>query len=325
MKQFTIQPQEAGQGALKYISRLLPCASMGLLRKSLRKKNIVLNDKKIEGKEKLQAGDVLTVWFSDDTLTKFMTGTKGEKPISSTAGMDFAKYILYEDENLLVLNKPAGLLSQGDGSGEASLNDGLLAYLKDQVTATVKPSICNRLDRNTSGLVLAGKTVQGLQALNELIKDHALQKTYRALVYGKLEGNGTLCGFLVKNHKTNQVTYSETKKDGALPIESRYRVLRQLTIQGISCTLVEVQLITGRSHQIRIHFASIGHPLLGDRKYGNPESLAASQKLHIRRQMLHAYQLTFPKLSGVLETVSEKQFQAELGGRLLGDSTWFVV
>lgn len=311
MKQFTIQPNEAGQGALKYISKLLPSASMGLLRKSMRKKNITLNNTKMEGKEKLQAGDVLTVWFSEETLAKFMERDTPQVEISSR-WKDFPQWIVYEDDQILVLNKPAGLLSQGDGSGKESLNDGLLSYLHDQVTATVKPSICNRLDRNTSGLVLAGKTVQALQALNGLIKDRSLKKEYQALVLGHMEGSGVLKGFLVKNHQTNQVRYTEKNGPGALPIETRYHVLDTFTKKGISFSRVQVELVTGRSHQIRLHFSSIGHPLLGDRKYGNKESLAASDKLHIRRQMLHAFQITFPMLSGPLENLSGKCFQADL-------------
>lgn len=311
MKQFTIQPNEAGQGALKYLCKLLPGASMGLLRKSMRKKNITLNNKKIEGREKLQAGDVLTVWFSEETLAKFME-TEEVKPAISSRWSDFPKWIVYEDDQILVLNKPAGILSQGDGSGKDSLNDGLLSYLHDQVTATVKPSICNRLDRNTSGLVLAGKTVQALQALNGIIKDRSLHKEYQALVLGHMEGSGVLKGFLVKNHETNQVRYTEKNGPGALPIETHYQVLHTFVKKDIPMSLVQVQLVTGRSHQIRLHFSSMGHPLLGDRKYGNPESVAASEKLHIKRQMLHAFQITFPKLSGSLEKVSEKRFQAEL-------------
>ena len=320
MKQFTIQPGEAGQAVLKYLSRLLPGATMGLLRKSMRKKNITVNQKKIEGREKLKTGDVVTVWFSEETLLHFMGQQEDKMPVGKWN--DFAKYIVYEDENLLVLNKPAGLLSQGDGSGTASLNDGLLSYLHNQVTSTVKPSICNRLDRNTSGLVLAGKTILGLQELNRLIKDHRLRKKYKALVYGVLQGDGILKGYLVKNHETNQVTFSKVPKKGAVPIESRYRVIAHLSIQGILATLVSVTLVTGRSHQIRIHFSSLGHPLLGDRKYGNPESVSASEKLHIGRQMLHAFQITFPSDLESLKNLEGKTFQAPLPkdfSRLLRD------
>ncbi len=311
MKEFTIKKEEAGQSALKYLARLLPEAPMGLLRKSMRKKNVTLNGKKMEGKEKLAAGDVLAVWFADETLEKFM-GAKEEKRGSLP---DFPKWIVYEDEEILVINKPAGILSQGDASGAPSLNDGLLSYLGNR-TSSVKPSICNRLDRNTSGLVLAGKTISSLQTLNALIKDRSLHKIYDAIVLGEVPEAGTLKGYLVKDHETNRGRYSEREVPGAVPIETRYKRKGVYHKAGVTYSHVEVLLVTGRSHQIRIHFASIGHPLLGDTKYGNPESLAASRALGIRRQMLHAARLVFPE-TGLL---AGKEFGAEVPGdmRTLG-------
>lgn len=312
MKEWTVAPAEAGQSVWKYVTRLLPGAAAGLLRKSMRKKNITVNGKKVEGKEKLQAGDRVTIWFSEDTLANFMQAETPNKEEDERAWPDFSNWILYEDGEVLVLNKPAGLLSQGDGSGNPSLNDGLLWHLKNDIRGMVKPSICNRLDRNTSGIVVAGKTVQSLQVLNDLIKDHALRKEYQALVWGKMEGEGVLKGFLVKNHKTNQVRYTERKEEGALPIETHYHVLKTFEKEGTPYSLVQVRLVTGRSHQIRIHFSSIGHPLLGDKKYGNAESVRASQKLHIHRQMLHAFRLTFPEIEGNLSALSGKTLLAPL-------------
>ncbi len=310
MKEFTVQKSEAGQSALKYLARLLPAAPMGLLRKSMRKKNVTLNGKKMEGKEKLAAGDVLSVWFAKETLTKFM-GAKEE--VQEKRLPDFPKWIVYEDENLLVINKPAGILSQGDASGDVSLNDGLLSYLGNR-ESSVKPSICNRLDRNTSGLVLAGKTIAALQTLNALIKDRSLHKIYFALVLGEVAESGTLKGFLVKDHETNQGRYSEKKVPGAVPIETRYKRKGIFHKDGVTYSLVEVLLVTGRSHQIRIHFASIGHPLLGDKKYGTKESLAASRALSIHRQMLHAARLVFPEMEGEMGYLSEKEFRAGMPG-----------
>ena len=312
MKEWIVTPAEAGQSVWKYVTRLLPGAASGLLRKSMRKKNITVNGKKVEGKEKLQAGDQVTIWFSEDTLKSFMQVETSKKEEAEMTWPDFSKWIVYEDGEVLVLNKPAGLLSQGDGSGQPSINDGLLWYLRNDIHGMVKPSICNRLDRNTSGLVVAGKTVQSLQALNGLIKDHALCKEYKALVWGEMEGRGVMKGFLVKNHKTNQVRYTERKEEGALPIETHYQALETFAKNGVSYSLVQVRLVTGRSHQIRIHFASMGHPLLGDTKYGNPDSVRASHKLHIHRQMLHAFRLTFPEMEGTLSGVSGKTMVAPL-------------
>lgn len=307
MQEFIIQKEEAGQTVMKYLARLLPEASMGLLRKSMRKKNIVLNGKKIEGREKIAAGDSVKVWFSDETIEKFR-GKKEEAPKRDYP--DFETWILYEDENIVILNKPAGLLSQGDTSGAPSLNEALLSARESR--AGVTPSICHRLDRNTSGLVIAGKTMRGLQEMNALIKARSLTKVYQALVYGKTPASGILKGYLVKDHERNQVRYTERAEQGALPIETHYETLETVEAHGCLFSLVRVHLVTGRSHQIRLHFSSIGHPLLGDRKYGSRASLSASEALHIRRQLLHAASLTFPMLTDDFAYLSGKTFTAPL-------------
>lgn len=307
MQEFIIQKEEAGQTVMKYMARLLPEASMGLLRKSMRKKNIVLNGKKIEGREKIAAGDSVKVWFSDETIEKFR-GKREEAPKRDYP--DFETWILYEDENIVILNKPAGLLSQGDTSGAPSLNEALLSARESR--AGVTPSICHRLDRNTSGLVIAGKTVRGLQEMNALIKAHSLTKVYQALVYGKTPASGILKGYLVKDHERNQVRYTERAEQGARPIETHYETLETVEAHGCLFSLVRVHLVTGRSHQIRLHFSSIGHPLLGDPKYGSRASLSASEALHIRRQLLHAASLTFPALTDDFAYLSGKTFTAPL-------------
>lgn len=307
MQEFIIQKEEAGQTVMKYMARLLPEASMGLLRKSMRKKNIVLNGKKIEGREKIAAGDSVKVWFSDETIEKFR-GKREEAPKRDYP--DFETWILYEDENIVILNKPAGLLSQGDTSGAPSLNEALLSARESR--AGVTPSICHWLDRNTSGLVIAGKTVRGLQEMNALIKARSLTKVYQALVYGKTPASGILKGYLVKDHERNQVRYTERAEQGALPIETHYETLETVEAHGCLFSLVRVHLVTGRSHQIRLHFSSIGHPLLGDPKYGSRASLSASEALHIRRQLLHAASLTFPALTDDFAYLSGKTFTAPL-------------
>lgn len=309
MKSWIVSQAEAGTTAWKYVTRLLPNAAAGLLRKSMRKKNITLNGKKMEGKEKLVSGDRIDIWFSDDTISKFQDEMK-------TKGKDlsfFSSSILYEDENVLVLNKPAGLLSQGDGSGSPSLNDGLLAYLKNKITPAFRPSICNRLDRNTSGIVLAGKTMAALQQLSELIRTRAVSKTYTAMVWGETEKQGTFKGWMVKDERKNQVRCLDHEEEGARPVETRYKQIAVKRMGQDRCTLVEVHLITGRSHQIRVHFAHAGHPILGDRKYGTKESIDFSDRNHIRRQLLHAGKVRFSEhLNPPLEALSGKLFTARL-------------
>ncbi|WP_299145934.1 RluA family pseudouridine synthase [uncultured Dialister sp.] len=310
MKSWTVSQTEAGTTAWKYVTRLLPAAAGGLLRKSMRKKNITLNGKKMEGKEKLSAGDRIDVWFSDETISKF----QGEiiktekKPLSF-----FPSCIVYEDENVLVLNKPAGLLSQGDGSCSPSLNDGLLSYLKDEITPAFRPSICNRLDRNTSGMVLAGKNMAALQTLNELIRTRAVEKIYSAVVFGKTEKQGTFKGWMVKDEIKNRVLYLDHEETGARSVETSYERIAVGKWGNELVSLVKVHLITGRSHQIRVHFANAGHPLLGDRKYGTKESIALSTACHIKRQLLHAGEIRFPdNLPAPLEALSGKTFTADL-------------
>jgi len=310
MKSWIVTPSEEGVNGLKYVCRTLPAASMGLIRKSMRKKNITLNGKKMEGKEHLKAGDKVAIWFSDETLSKFMGNEKVEPKAEGLP--HFEDFIIYEDENILALNKPAGLLSQGDSSGSLSLNDGVLSYLKDFITPAFKPSICNRLDRNTSGLLLAGKNMEALQVLNDLIRSRSVHKYYEALVLGEVPGEGVFKGYMAKDREKNQVSFSEKPVRGSLPAETRFERLKTLTKNGITFSLVKILLVTGRSHQIRVHFQAAGHPLLGEKKYGSEESISASEKLHIRRQMLHAFRLGFPEMEGNLSNLSGKVMEAPL-------------
>lgn len=308
MKSWIVTPQEEGTLSFKYVSRLLPNAPSGLLRKSMRKKNITLNKKKIEGREVLKAGDEVQIWFSDDTLQKFM----GEEKKGRKDNMDFPSLILYEDDEILVLNKPAGLLSQGDASGAGSLNDGLLAYLHDLITPAFRPSICNRLDRNTSGIVLAGKTMNSLQKLNEMIKTRKIQKFYKALVLGETGEEGTYGGYMVKDSALNRVAYRSAPEEGARAVETRFERELVKETKGIIYSLVRVELVTGFSHQIRVHFAHDHHPLLGEKKYGTKESVRVSEILHIHRQMLHSSEVVFPEMEGELAYLSGKSFKAPL-------------
>ena len=307
MKEWMVSEAESGTRAFRYITRILPGAPAGLLRKSLRKKNITLNGKKMTGQEKLKGGDRISVWFSEDTLQKFMVPKAVEDVKPAVPG--FSSLIIYEDPEVLIMDKPAGLLSQGDGTGP-SLNDGVLSWLAKEITPAFRPSICNRLDRNTSGLVVAGKTMEALQTLNTLIRTRAIGKYYRALVYGKTEKVGVLTGFMKKDSARNRVLWLDHEEEGTYPVETRYERKEIFLKKGILYSLVEVELVTGKSHQIRVHFAHMGHPLLGDPKYGSEESRKASAILHVHRQMLHAYRLVFPELEGALSHLSGKIFEA---------------
>ena len=319
MRAFNVTKSDEGQTLIKYVSKLLSQAPMSVIHKALRKKNIDLNKKKASGKEIVKAGDTVQIWFSDETFDKFLASAQrhssksNSRDISKKELNDFKKAIIYEDDNVLLVNKWPGILSQQDDSEGNSLNDILLEYLSEMSKLrTVKPSICNRLDRNTSGIVVCGKTTKGLQAMNDIIKDRSIHKYYRCLVYGKLTGEDALTAFLKKDSKTNKVSILDKDAENAFPIETRYRSISNFEINGESVSYLEVLLVTGRPHQIRAHLASIGHPLLGDTKYGNRESISLSEKLSIKRQMLHAYSLTFPKLKGELAVLSDKKIEAAL-------------
>ena len=326
MKEFSISSKEAGQRMDKYLFKVLNQASKGFVYKMLRKKNIVLNDKKATGQEVLKAADQIKIYLSDETFAKFAsalvetpkTASKVSKAseigktVSKTTAVRHPKIqIVYEDEDILILNKPVGMLSQKAEKTDYSANELVIDYLLEsgQLTRaelrTFHPSICNRLDRNTSGLLIAGKTIHGLQEMAEALKSRSMQKYYRCLVAGQITEDAHLKGYLVKDHKTNKVSIQEKEVKDAAYIETAYHPIE---IYG-NITLLEVHLITGRSHQLRAHLASIGHPILGDSKYGNP---AINKNLRessgIRSQLLHAYRMEFP--DGTVVTAPEpKPFQ----------------
>lgn len=221
--------------------------------------------------------------------------------------------IIYQDEHILLFNKPSGMLSQKANAEDVSLMEYLEAYLlstgclDEAQMHLVRPSICNRLDRNTSGLLAAGISLAGLQTLNRLFRERSVRKFYRCIVCGSMTGEGHLHGFLTKNARTNTVEVAANAVKDAKPIETAYRVLS--TANGLS--LLEVHLITGRSHQIRAHLASIGHPILGDTKYGDPALNRAYLRSHgVRSQLLHAYRMEFPEVEGRLSYLSGRQFIA---------------
>lgn len=306
MKQFIIEENEAGQRFDKYLAKLLKEAPKSFFYKMMRKKNITLNGKKATGSEMLARGDTVKVFLSDETFDKFAG-------IQQVARAFCDLEVIYEDEDILFLNKPAGMLSQPADDKEPSLVEYLIGYLlktgsltEDQLR-TFKPSVCNRLDRNTSGLISAGKSLPGLQMLSELFHDRNLHKYYLCLVNGVLKEEAYIKGWLYKDEKTNKVTVYKEKKGDALPIETAYRPLGN----NGKITLLEVLLVTGRTHQIRAHLASIGHPLLGDGKYGK-ETLNRTyrDRYGLKYQLLHAYRVELPKLEGRFACLSQKTLVA---------------
>ena len=311
MKEFIINENEAGQRFDKYLGKLLREAPKSFFYKMLRKKNITLNGGKATGNEKLVQGDHIKLFLSDETFEKF-SGTE-EKIARAHQKLD----VIYEDENVLFINKPVGMLSQPADGKEPSLVEYLTGYLLENGSVTEEslhtfhPSVCNRLDRNTSGIVAAGKSLAGLQELSTLFHDRDLHKFYRCLVKGEIKKEKYIKGYLHKDEKCNKVTVQEKETPGALPIETRYR---PLSSNG-NVSLLEVELITGRTHQIRAHLAGSGHPIIGDFKYGNrPLNEAYRQKYGLQSQLLHAYRLQIPQIEGRLSYLSGKTFCADLPG-----------
>ena len=328
MRLLTVGENEAGQRLDKLLAKYMDKAPASFFYKMLRKKNITLNGKRAEGKERLKAGDEIRLFLADETIDGFsgMAGKTGKETTPQT-GSSLKKRlpaklrpeILYEDKHVIFFNKPAGLLSQKAKPSDVSLVEYLTEHLLESGEATrsslrsFRPGICNRLDRNTSGLVAAGKSLRGLQELNELFRVRNLHKYYRTIAVGSIREKQRIEGWLLKNERTNQVQIYQQKRADALPICTEYVPLKQLTYNGKPYTYLEINLITGRSHQIRAHLASIGHPLIGDTKYGNPKVNAEFRKnFGLEYQLLHAYRLELPELIGALSNLSGEQYIAPL-------------
>ncbi len=321
MQSHQIGPNEAGQRFDKFLHKYMPQATTSFFYKMLRKKNITLNGKKAEGKEILSVGDTIAFFFSDETFEKFRGISEGQ----NRKGCDTGEYkkaydtlkgiqVLYEDEHVVILNKPAGILSQKAEDKDLSLNEWLIGYLlkENQINErgleTFKPSVCNRLDRNTSGIVLCGKSLAGSQELSRIIKQRSVGKFYRTFVNGHMKEGARITGSLVKDDKTNKVTIHKDKGCGQ-DIETAYEPIENIR----NMTYLEVELITGKTHQIRAHLASIGHPIAGDGKYGNH---GVNEKIKgefgVKWQLLHAYRMEFPPMTGTLENLSGKVITAPL-------------
>lgn len=303
MQEIIIGKNEAGQRFDKYLFKFFKEAGSGFIFKMLRKKNIVLNDKKATGKEILELDDSVKIYMKDETIEKF----RGRVDFDV---VDNDLDVVYEDDNVIIVNKPSGILSQKSSEDDISINEMIISYLinKGEINeddlATFKPSICNRLDRNTSGLIAAGKTLRGLQVLSEMFKDRTLDKYYLAVVDGTVNEGADISGYLIKDETTNKVSI-DNEDNGGDRIETSYEPIDY----GEGVTVLEVKLVTGKTHQIRAHLASIGHPIIGDKKYGSEK---ANKKFkNIKNQLLHAWILKFPQMPDGFEGLSDKEIIAE--------------
>ena len=318
MQKLEVASNEAGQRLDKLLNKYLSQAGKGFLYKMMRKKNITLNGKKCDGSERVEEGDVISLFLADETIEKFSSPLPTEKaPASGTLNKKKTELsIVYEDKNILIVNKPSGMLSQKAKERDVSLNEHILNYLIDSghlpvsQLRTFRPSICNRLDRNTSGLVVAGTSLQGLQIMNGVLKDRSIHKYYQCIVKGKIDKPQMIAGFLKKDEAKNTVQIYPLEVEDSVPIMTEYVPVKS----SDTATLLRVTLITGRSHQIRAHLASIGHPIFGDFKYGDKAVNEWIQKKYkVRSQLLHSWKLVMPqKLPQPLEYLEGKEFIAPL-------------
>ena len=307
MKEFTIGTNDAGQRLDRFLAKAVPLLPASLAQKYIRLKRIKCNGKRIERDTRLNAGDVLQLYINDEFF---------EKPREDNAYLTVATpklNIVYEDEHILLVDKRPGLAVHPHDGAEygRTLIDHIQSYLyqkkewRPREENAFTPALCNRIDRNTGGIVIAAKTAEALRVMNQKIKDRELDKRYLAIVEGTPKPkDGSLKGYLFKDAKKNRVFVSDQPQTGAKTCQTNYKTI--VSKNGLS--LVECELITGRTHQIRAQFAHAGHPLLGDGKYGKLD-----KKYDRNYQALYSYRLTFTFTTeaGSLDYLNGKSFRVE--------------
>ncbi|MCQ2463367.1 MAG: RluA family pseudouridine synthase [Clostridia bacterium] len=298
MKSFTINKNDSGQRMDKYLTKSFPNLPKSLMYKYIRLKRIKLNGKRTEISTRLNEGDLVELYINDEFLVK---GEAHYDFMSASKSID----VVYEDDNIMLLNKKAGLLCHPDDSEYIDTLIGRIKrYLYEKgeydpdAEESFTPALANRIDRNTAGIVIAAKNAQALRELNLIIKERMLDKYYLCVAHGKMPKKHELLeGYLFKDEKKNMVTVSGKFKEGSKQIRTEYTVL---DYDG-KLSLLEIKLLTGRTHQIRAHLACIGHPLLGDGKYGSNE---LNKETGYKKQCLCSYKLHFGPFSDEIHMLS---------------------
>jgi 23S rRNA pseudouridine955/2504/2580 synthase len=306
MNEIVITANEAGQRLDKFLRKYLPDMPLGSIYRTIRTKQVVVNGRKSSEKYTLNEGDVLKFQIKIDDIKK-------------TKKLDFLNleydfHTAFEDNNLLVVEKKAGILVHSDEGASQNLTDEVLAYLYDkgeynpENEMTFSPSPCNRLDRNTEGLVVYAKNYDILKALNELIRDGNLEKYYAVLIKGKLKED-IYSAYILKNEKTNKSVIKKEYSPGAKEIKTR--VLNLDTVGQFS--YVEIELITGRSHQIRAHLSSMGNPIIGDPKYGDKKlNSTFKERFGLDKQLLIANKIIFKRCPDALKYMEDKTISMQI-------------
>ena len=307
MRTLYINKNDAGQRLDKFLSKAVKAMPKSLMYKGIRTKKIKVNRKRAEIGYVLAEGDTVELFISEEF---FSEGASDNAFMKLTPKLD----IVYEDENIMLLDKRPGLIVHSDDEEDVNtLISHVKAYLyrkgeyRPEDEQSFAPALCNRIDRNTGGIVIAAKNAEALRIMNEKIRNDELSKFYLAAVHGHMPKKAdTLHGYLRKDQANNIVDISTVKKPGYKEIITKYRVLDEKN----DLSLVEVELVTGRTHQIRAHFSSIGHPLLGDGKYGVNRD---DKKLGYKFQALYAYRLEFHfrTESGALSYLNGKSFSID--------------
>ncbi len=307
MKEFTVGANDAGQRLDRFLAKAVPLLPASLAQKYIRLKRIKCNGGRAQRDTRLEAGDVLQLYINDEFF---------DKPRQDNGYLTVASpklNVVYEDDHILLVDKRPGLAVHPHDGAEygRTLIDHIQAYLyqkgqwRPREENSFTPALCNRIDRNTGGIVIAAKTAEALRVMNQKIKDRELDKRYLAVVEGTPKPKeGSLKGYLFKDAKENRVFVTDTPKTGSKSCQTNYKVLAS----GGGLALVECELITGRTHQIRAQFAHAGHPLLGDGKYGK-----LNKRFDRSYQALYSYKLTFAFTTeaGSLEYLNGKSFQVE--------------
>lgn len=311
MKTFIINENDAGQRLDKFLIKSVKSLPKSLMYKYIRLKRIKLNGKRCEISTRLNAGDILQLYINDE----FFESPKENSFLNVSDNIS----VIYEDKNILLVDKPSGLVvHEDDDNSIDTLINRIKHYLYNKKEynpddeLSFSPSLCNRLDRNTSGIVICAKNAESLRILNQKIKDRELHKHYLCVCVGKFaKKEDTLKNYLFKDEKSKTVYIENKKKPTNKQILTRYKVLKEKN----NLSLLEIDLLTGRTHQIRAHLAYIGHPILGDGKYGINH---VNKKYGVKTQALCSDSLTFDfeTDAGILEYLNRKSFKAKL--------PWFV-